>query len=133
MAEPKKPRKRILKKTETVRERASKEPKEPKKPKLNGVRQKVTKPFKRVARTGRKEYYLPLPDNKLGRFLNKRRSIIPKYFRESWHEVKQVSWPNNKQTMQLTFAVFAFTAFLVTIVSIVDYGLEAVFEELLLG
>ncbi len=133
MAESKKPRKRILKNTETVRERSQKEPKTEKRRRLRSVGSKATKPFKKAAIVGKKEYYLPLPDNKLGRFLNKRRSIIPKYFRESWSEVRQVTWPSNKQTLQLTMAVFIFTALLVAIVSIVDYGLDKIFEELLLG
>lgn len=134
MAEAKKPKKRMLKNTETVRERASKEKKEPKTTRrLSDARTKAATPLKKVANIGRKEYYLPMPDNKFGRFLNKRRRVIPKYFRESWHEVRQVNWPSNKKTFQLTLAVFAFTAILVSIVSIVDYGLDKIFQKLLLG
>lgn len=132
----KKPNKRILKKTETVRERAAKPKKEPKQRKIRGATSKATSkisgPLKRVRNFGRREYYLPLPDNKLGRFLNKRRSIIPKYFKESWQELRQVEWPSNRQTVQLTTAVFIFAIAIGAVVAVVDYGLGKAFEALIL-
>ncbi len=86
-----------------------------------------------VKRTAGKEYYLPMPDNKVGRFLNKRRRFIPKYFRESWAEVKQVTWPSRKESVRLTSAVIMFTLVFGLIIAITDYGLDKLFRKVLLG
>lgn len=129
----KKPKKRVLKKTETVRERAAKPKGAPKRRKLSGVASnavsKASKPLGKIRNFGKKEYYLPMPDNKIGQFLNKRRSVIPKYFKDSWAEVRQVEWPSRKQTAQLTMAVFMFAFFFGLIVAVVDYGLGLAFEK----
>jgi preprotein translocase SecE subunit len=128
----KKPKKRQLKKVETVRERASKAT-EPHKPRrLRVARTTAAKPLKKAAQVGRKEYYLPLPDNRIGRFLNKRRRFIPKYFRESWQELRNVTWPNRRQTLQLTVAVFIFAIFFSVLITAVDYGLDKVFKNIVL-
>src|SRR5579884_3231132 len=34
--------------------------------------------------------------------------LFPAYFRNSWRELKLVTWPNWKQSRQLTFAVLVF-------------------------
>jgi preprotein translocase SecE subunit len=93
--------------------------------------QKAKKPFSKAAKIGKKEYYLPLPDNKVGRFLNKRRSIIPKYFKEAWLEMRQVQWPNRKETIRLSTAVLLFALIFGIIITVVDYGLDKLFKQLL--
>lgn len=126
-------RKRQLRKPQTVRERAEKSTTEKRPRRLKRVGYAVAGPFKAVARVGRKEYYLPLPDNKVGRFLNKRRKFIPNYFRQSWQELRQVVWPDTKTTAKLTFAVFLFAIFFGVIVTVVDYGLDKLFKNLILS
>ena len=131
----KKPKKRVLKKTQTVRESVAKPKTQPKKNRIRragSIFTHLKMPAQKIRKAGKKEYSLPLPDNKVGRFLNKRRSIIPKYFKESWQELKQVEWPNNRQTMQLTFAVFVFAIAIGGVVAAVDYGLGKAFEALIL-
>lgn len=101
--------------------------------KLKATATQAAKPVRKVVDFGKKEVYLPLPDNKVGRFLNKRRSFVPSYFRESWKELKQVTWPNRKQTIQLTIAVFVFAIIFALFVAMVDYGLDKVFRKVLLS
>ena len=125
--------KRKLKKPETLRERNAKAESGKSKPRRlkQGV-STVKLPFSAARKIGSKEYYLPLPDNRLGRFLNKRRYVIPRYFRESFKELKQVKWPNRKETVQLTFAVFIFAVAFGILIATVDYGLDKLFKKVLL-
>ena len=92
----------------------------------------VKKPITAAKNVGKKEYYLPLPDNKAGKFLNKKRRFIPKFFREAWQELKLVSWPDRKETAKLTLAVLVFAIIFGATIALVDYGLDKVFKELLL-
>lgn len=121
-------------KSESVREKAASSREKAKKPrKLKTATNKALKPVGRIAKAGKKEVYLPLPDNKAGRFLNKRRRVVPSYFRQSWNELRQVTWPNRKQTIQLTLAVFIFAIAFAAFVGILDYGLDKIFRKVLLG
>lgn len=90
------------------------------------------RPFARLKRWLGKEYYLPMPNNKAGRFLNKRRSFMPRYFINSWRELKQVTWPGRIETWRLTLAVFIFAIIFGISVTIVDKGLENIFKKLIL-
>ncbi len=120
-----------LRKVETVRERqvsaAQQKPK-----RIRKTASQLSRPFKLAHRTAKKEVYLPLPNTKAGNFLNKRRSIIPKYFKDSWYEVRQVKWPTNRETFKLTIAVFIFALGLGLIIALVDFGLDKLFREFLL-
>jgi len=132
---PSKPtKKRRIKPVETVRERNQKvstaPPKAPRR--VSGVARRVTQPIKAAHQFGQKTYFIPMPDNRLGRFLNKRRYWIPKYFRESWRELKEVAWPDRKQTSQLSFAVFVFAIVFGVLVAVTDYGLDRIFKRILL-
>ncbi len=124
--------KRQLKKSQTVRERAETSKTPEKSKKLSKASSVAKRPLKSLAKTGRKEYYLPLPDNKYGRFFNKKHHFIPSYFRKSWQELKKVQWPNRKQTTQLTIAVFFFAIFLGLLISLSDYGLDKLFRRLII-
>lgn len=118
------------KNSETVRDRANSIPAKPRR--IRRVSNTANKPLKTVARLGRKEYYLPLPDNRLGKFLNRRRSIIPRFIRNAWAEVRQVTWPTRKETIKLTIAVIIFALVFGTLIWIVDYGLEKLFRQIIL-
>ncbi len=126
------PKKRLIKKPESVRERAAKSETKNKPRRIQMAGTTAMRPLKAVGRTARKEVYLPLPDNKAGRFLNKRRHIIPRYFRLAWQELKQVVWPGRKETAKLTVAVFIFAIFFGLIISLADYGLDKLFKNLIL-
>lgn len=124
-AEPK--RKRRVKNPETFRERALKASAESEqKPnrktraaksggKLTG---KASKPLRGLARF------------KLFRVLG--RILVPTYLRNSWKELKLVTWPSWKESRQLTFAVLVFAIVFGAAIAIVDYGLDKVFRNILL-
>lgn len=128
MAEIKRPKRN----TETVRQRSEKTDNDTAHPRrLRKTANSVARPIKAVHRVGRKEYLLPLPDNRVGRFLNRRQHLTPAYFRESWHELRQVIWPSRKETWKLTFAVFTFAIVFGLLIAITDFGLDKVFKRIL--
>ncbi len=132
MAEIKK--KRVIKKTETIREKATKKTDAaPKRRRLRNAANSVSRPLKTVHRLSQKEYHpIKLPDNKAGRFLTTGRRVTPSFFREAWAEVRQVKWPNRSETTKLTIAVLIFAITFGTIIAVVDYGLDNLFRELIL-
>jgi len=119
------------KKTRTVRQTTA-DKAGVKKRNLKAPVKKLASPLGKVKSLGQKEYYLPMPNNKAGKVLNKRRGWIPKYFRNSWVELRQVTWPDREKTVRLTFAVIAFAAAFGVVIAIVDFGLDKLFRELLL-
>jgi preprotein translocase SecE subunit len=122
------------KKSTTMREKAedNQKDKPSKSRKLKQTAGKVKKPLSSAKSIANKEYYIPMPDNKAGKFLNKKRSFIPKYFKESWRELKMVQWPNRKETTKSTIAVIVFAVVFGLMITVVDYGLDKIFRELLL-
>lgn len=132
MAEADKPKRRI-RKVETVRQRAEKV-KAPKK--VRRVRQAATSAtggFKKVSSAGKREFHpIKLPDNKVGRFFGKSRGLMPKFFREAWAELKQVTWPNRRETIRATAAVLIFAIVFGVLIAATDYGLEKFFRNVLL-
>lgn len=125
-----KPAKRPLKKTETVRERSTRTSNsKPKVRRLRKTADSIGRPAGAVKRFGGREYYLPMPDNRIGQFLNKRRSFMPKFFKEAWAEVRQVDWPDRRATVKLTLAVFVFSFIFGLLVTVVDYGLGKLFRK----
>lgn len=125
--------KQPTKKTTSVRETAEKQrAKEAKPRKLKQTASGAVKPVRTALHFGKREYYIPLPNNKVGRFLNKKRRFVPKYFRESWAELRQVTWPDRKTTIKLTIAVFVFSAIFMIMISVVDYGLTKLFRNIIL-
>jgi len=71
------------------------------------------------------------------RWLGKLLSLIgrilwPRYFRNSWRELRQVNWPNWRQSRQLTFAVLLFALVFGAVIAGVDYGLDKLFRHILL-
>lgn len=129
---PSKPR-RLVRQPQSMRERTLDE--STSKKKTHSVRQTanaLARPIKTAHQYGQRMYFLPMPNNKFGRFLNKRRHFIPKYFREAGHELKDVKWPNRKDTAKLTLAVFIFAIIFGILVAITDYGLDKIFKKMLL-
>lgn len=122
-----------IRKTDTVRDRAKKASNSSAKPrKMKRAARGLSKPFRTLSALHKKEYYLPMPDNRAGRFLNKRRSLVPKYFKNSWQELRQVNWPSRKETWKLTLAVFMFAVIFGLLVAVTDYALDKIFRKVLL-
>jgi preprotein translocase SecE subunit len=119
----------MVKKAQTVREKAENSQKKTDKPKKAGVigltGRFIAAPFRLIGR----------PIAKLGRFKVFRvigRILWPTYFRNSFKELKQVTWPDRRQSWQLTSAVIIFAVIFGVMISIVDYGLDKVFKQVLL-
>lgn len=120
-----------VRKTETMRDKAEKAETSKAKPRrINKASSAVKKPLTSAGKAINKEYYLITPSEKGVRgFLTKRRRFIPKYFRDSFSELKLVTWPNRKETVNLMWAVFAFAIIFGLLITVVDYGLEKLFRE----
>lgn len=59
--------------------------------------------------------------------------IFPKFLRNAWAEIKGVTWPGRKETIRLTFAVLIFSIVFGAFVSAMDFGLDKLFKEIILG
>ena len=132
MAQPKNSKKPAKKSTSLRQSIDSTASKKPKTRRLKKGASSVVTPTKRLIQKGKKEYNIPLPDNKTGRFLQKRGRFTPKYFRESWKQLKQVTWPDRPTTFRLTVAVLLFAIVFGLVIAIVDYGLDKIFRKLIL-
>lgn len=125
--EPAKPKRRLVKPAETVREKAEKAANQtPKKRGVIGLTFRyISTPFRFIGR----------PLAKLGRFKVIRfigRIIWPMYFRKSWKELRQVTWPKRRESIQLTGAVLVFSAIFGVVIALVDFGLDKLFKQVLL-
>lgn len=124
---------RIRKSAPTVRERveAAKAKQEEVKPRrLRKVLSKAAVPAKRLNLRERKAVKLAVrPLRPVRRFLA---WIAPKYFINSWREVRQVVWPSRKETWRLTLAVFVFAIIFGALVAGVDKGLDEIFKKVVL-
>lgn len=54
------------------------------------------------------------------------------YLRESWRELRLVSWPSRRQSRQLTVAVIVFSVIFGGLIALVDIGLDKLFKQFLL-
>ncbi|HEY5806261.1 MAG TPA: preprotein translocase subunit SecE [Candidatus Saccharimonadales bacterium] len=128
MAETDKPKRRMVKKAETVREKAERSS-QPKPNKKNGILRLtlgyIAAPFKWIGRQ-----FAKLGRFKVFRFIG--RILWPTYFRNSWKELRQVTWPNRRETWQLTLAVIIFSIVFGLIIALVDYGLDKAFKQLII-
>lgn len=53
------------------------------------------------------------------------------YFKGSWHELKQVRWPNRRATWGMTAALLIFTALFVLLILVTDILWENLFKLIL--
>ena len=125
--------KRRVKNPETFRERAVKASEASDKPaktaKLKAGGAKATGPVRRSARKVAGTKALK-PLHKPARIFGK--IIVPPYFRQSWQELKLVTWPNWTQSRQLTTAVLVFAVIFGAAIAGVDWGLDKIFKHILL-
>jgi len=143
--ETKKPKRR-LKSTPTLREQTAKQTSETKKP--NIVKRVITAPFKFIFKI-LKAIALFIANSPLGRLVKaiwKSKVFTPirfifkllgkvlllSYFRNSWKELRQVTWPDNRTTWRLTGAVLVFALIFGLMVAGLDFVLEKGFREVLL-
>jgi preprotein translocase SecE subunit len=60
------------------------------------------------------------------------RHLIPRYIRGSFSELRQVTWPDRKQSRQLTIAVVMFATVFGIVIALLDYGLDKAFKKVFL-
>jgi preprotein translocase subunit SecE len=58
-------------------------------------------------------------------------NIIVKYFRESYEELKKVSWPSRKDTVRDTLVVIGVSLGVAAFLGAVDLGLTAGLQKLI--
>jgi preprotein translocase SecE subunit len=58
--------------------------------------------------------------------------LVPRYFVNSWRELRLVTWPNRRETWRLTGAVFVFAVVFGALVWVVDLGLDQLFKRFVL-
>ena len=54
------------------------------------------------------------------------------YIRDSWRELRKVTWPSFRESLRLTAAVIVFSVIFGAIIAVVDFGLDKVFRQILL-
>ncbi len=93
----------------------------------------VRRGTKRIGSVMRHEpFAITLPKKDEKHFLNKRRGLIPTYFRESWSELRKVRWPKRKEAWKLTIAVFIFSTLFAAMTAAADYGFTKLAERIFL-
>lgn len=70
------------------------------------------------------------PARLIGNVLGK--VFFVKYFVSSWRELRQVEWPNRRETVKLTFAVFVFAILFSIAIAVTDFGLDKLFRRILI-
>lgn len=124
--------KRRIKSSESVRDRASKSESERKPRRIKQVANSASGSLKSVSKQGQKEFHIiKLPDNAVGRYLTKSRTILPRFFHDAWDELRQVTWPNRRETAKFTSAVLIFAVIFGGLIALTDYGLDKIFRNLL--
>lgn len=128
-------KKRVLKAAPTLREQTTKnQAKATKKPpKLKRFfGSKLFAPFRAIGRFFRRIWMSKLfkPLRKLTHWLGL--ILVPRYFRNSWKELKLVVWPNFRTTWRLTFAVLLFAMCFGLFIAGLDAVLENIFRKVLL-
>lgn len=136
-AEKKSAKKRQLKKTETVRQRAERSVStQPKRRHVKKAAGKLSSPAKAIWNgirfVARPFAFLLTPfKTKPARFVGRILAsvLLFKFFREAWTELRQVQWPTARETVRLTIAVFIFSLVFGAIIAATDYGLDKVFKK----
>lgn len=130
-------RKRLVKNPETFRERALKAGQESDKPKrtarLRQAGRQAVRPVTRpvVTAAGKAAAFKPLhPLYKVFRLIGK--VLVPVYLRQSWRELRQVTWPGWSESRRLTFAVLVFSIAFGAAVAAIDFVLDRLFRDILL-
>lgn len=129
MAEVTPGKKRSIKKSETVRERASRaDESKPKRRVIKNTARTISKPL-RVLKPVAKPFQTK-PVKTVGKVVGW--VLWPKFVRGAWSELRQVTWPGRRDTWRLTLAVFVFALVFGTLIALADYGLDKLFRSIIL-
>lgn len=122
------------KKQETVRERAEKQRlRQSAEPRRKKVASATAKPVKGLGKILTKEFNpITVKKGKYSNLLSKRISLMPKYFINSYRELKEVHWLKPRQALSLTFAVIIFSVSIALFVQLLSYVFDKVVQEVIL-
>lgn len=101
------------------------------------TRKKVVVKDKKTAKDKREK--LKKAEKEIGKNKSERKPFILfrpfvalfRYLRDSWHELRQVRWPNRKATWKMVLAVLVYTALFVIIISLLDLLFSWLFNLIL--
>lgn len=115
-------KRRIRPAPQTVREQATAASKKAQKPpKVGFIRRTLLRPIGKFLKM------ILFPLYWLGKH------IVPRYLKNSFNELREVTWPNRQETRKLTTAVIIFAVIFGFVISMVDYGLDKVFKKVFLN
>lgn len=91
-------------------------------------------PIKKIRSGGGKKRnrFVRLPDNRLGRFLDRLLFAVPRYLKGAWQELRLTTWPGRRETIRLTFAVFVFSAIFAVFIAGLDFVLDKLFKQIII-
>lgn len=118
-------RKVVRKKEQTVRERAATN--------ASGRPKRIRRTAGRVSAPVKKLNPLKGRKYKGVHIRGRRIRFIPLFLVNAWKEIRQVTWPNWRETWRLTIAVFIFAVIFAAFVGILDYGLGKLFKEVIIN
>ena len=130
------PKRRLKAPAQTMREQAVKAQASADKPKNRRLKNAATsarKPFSKPAGF-LKRLFSHQPFRfiaKIGHWIGL--VLLPPFVRNSFQEIRLVTWPNFKQTRDLTFAVLVFAIVFGASVAVLDWGLDKLFKSLILN
>ena len=75
----------------------------------------------------------PVPEKRTVSENRIRNNRVVEYLRETWFELKKVSWPTRSEAVNLTIIVASVTTFLALVLGILDYIFQTAFALLLRG
>ncbi|HEX5456730.1 MAG TPA: preprotein translocase subunit SecE [Candidatus Saccharimonadales bacterium] len=93
---------------------------------------RLGKIFRRGSEAKKRRKFARLPDNRFGRVIDKTALILPRYLKGAWEEIRLTTWPNRKETIRLTFAVFIFSSVFAVFVAALDFILDKIFKHLII-
>jgi len=127
-----KPKRRLKAPPETVRERQLSAQGKSEKPKgrIRRFFRVLGWPFRKIASWSFWQSKWWKPFRAVGRVTG--HIFAPPYVRNSFKELKLVTWPNWRLTWRLTFAVLIFSAVFGVGIAVIDFGLDKLFKEVLL-
>lgn len=119
-------KRRLKAPTQTVREQAAKAQDKADKPSQRKLKaSEDTKPSR--VRSSLGKVFNRQPFRLIGKIL------VPPFVRGAISEVRQVTWPNRRETMRLTFAVIVFAIAFGIVVTGVDWVLDKAFKALIIN
>jgi preprotein translocase SecE subunit len=132
MAKNDKSKVKVVKQKTSLRERNIKAAEAKDKPKrIRKVASTAIKPVGKIGSALKTEFHI-IPQKKNPGFFTKSRKITPKYFSDSFRELKNVTWPGRKETWKLVSAVFLFAVSIGIFIALLDYVLEIIFKKIVL-